>query len=174
MHAHRPRRRFGQNFLVDRAYVDRIIQSIDPLPDDCAVEIGPGFGALTVPLMQRVSVLHVIEIDRDNFDKVLAGMTPRLAFRVDDKLSGKEGNQLNVELKFRSIDDFEPANVVNQVDPLRKLLETRNKLKDLLSKMDGNDKLEELLENIVKDSQSREELTKALGLEGSGSPDQPA
>jgi type VI secretion system protein ImpB len=115
-----------------------------------------------------------IEIDRDNFDKVLAGMTPRLAFRVDDKLSGKEGNQLNVELKFRSIDDFEPANVVNQVDPLRKLLETRNKLKDLLSKMDGNDKLEELLENIVKDSQSREELTKALGLEGSGSPDQPA
>jgi type VI secretion system protein ImpB len=112
-----------------------------------------------------------IEIDRDNFDKVLAGMNPRLAMRVDDKLTGKEGSQINVELKFRSMEDFEPANVVNQIEPLRKLLETRGKLKDLLSKMDGNDKLEALLEDIIKNSQSREELTKALGLEGSDSPE---
>lgn len=115
-----------------------------------------------------------IEIDRDNFDKVLAGMNPRLAFRVDDKLTGKEGNQIGVELKFKSLEDFEPANVVQQIDPLRKLLETRGKLKDLLSKMDGNDKLEALLEDIIKNSQSREELTKALGLEGSDSPEKPA
>jgi type VI secretion system protein ImpB len=112
-----------------------------------------------------------LEIDRDNFDKVLAGMNPRLAFRVDDKLTGKEGNQVNVELKFKSLDDFAPENVVNQIDPLRKLLETRSKLKDLLSKMDGNDKLEALLEDIIKNSGSREELTKALGLEGQGSPE---
>ena len=73
-------------------------------------------------------------------------MNPRLAMRVDDKLTGKEGSQINVELKFKNLDDFEPENVVNQVEPLRKLLETRSKLKDLLSKMDGNDKLEALLE----------------------------
>ncbi|HEX3727821.1 MAG TPA: type VI secretion system contractile sheath small subunit, partial [Pirellulales bacterium] len=112
-----------------------------------------------------------LEIDRDNFDKVLAGMNPRLAFRVDDKLTGKEGNQVNVELKFKSLDDFAPENVVNQVEPLKKLLETRGKLKDLLSKMDGNDKLEALLEDIVKNSGSREELSKALGLDGQDSPE---
>ena len=113
-----------------------------------------------------------VEIDRDNFNKVLAGMKPRLALRVDDKLTGKEGSQINVELKFKDIDDFEPANVVNQVEPLKKLLETRSKLKDLLSKMDGNDKLEELLEKILKESESRDEIAKALGRDASGSPEQ--
>jgi len=115
-----------------------------------------------------------VEIDRDNFDKILAGMAPRLALRVDDKLTGNEGSQINVELKFKSMDDFEPANVVNQVEPLKKLLETRGKLKDLLAKMDGNDKLESLLEDIIKNSQSREELSKALGLDNPSPPDQSA
>jgi 16S rRNA (adenine1518-N6/adenine1519-N6)-dimethyltransferase len=63
--AHTPRRRFGQNFLVDRSYIARIIQAVDPQPEDHAVEIGPGLGALTGPLLERLSVLHVIEIDRD-------------------------------------------------------------------------------------------------------------
>jgi type VI secretion system protein ImpB len=113
-----------------------------------------------------------IEIDRDNFNKILEGMKPRLAMRVDDKLTGKEGGQINVELKFKSLDDFEPENVVNQVEPLRKLLETRSKLKDLLSKMDGNDKLEALLEKVLKESESRDEIAKALGQEAPGSPEQ--
>jgi type VI secretion system protein ImpB len=116
------------------------------------------------PLKER----KFVEIDRDNFNKVMAGMAPRLAIRVDDKLTGKEGSQLNVELKFKTLDDFEPENVVNQVEPLKKLLETRGKLKDLLSKMDGNDKLEELLEKILKESESRDEIAKALGRDGSG------
>jgi 16S rRNA (adenine1518-N6/adenine1519-N6)-dimethyltransferase len=63
--AHQPRKRFGQNFLVDRSHIVRIIQAIDAQPDDRAVEIGPGLGALTGPLLERLSVLHVIEIDRD-------------------------------------------------------------------------------------------------------------
>jgi type VI secretion system protein ImpB len=113
-----------------------------------------------------------LEIDRDNFNKVLAGMNPRLALRVDDKLTGQEGRQINVELKFKDLDDFDPENVVNQVEPLKKLLETRGKLKDLLSKMDGNDKLEELLEKIVKESGSRDELAKALGRDASANPEQ--
>ena len=93
-----------------------------------------------------------VEISRDNFDKVLAGMTPRLTFRVDDKLTGKEGQELGVELRFSSMEDFKPGNVVKQVEPLRKLLELRDKLSDLKSKMDGNDKLEGLLDDILKNS----------------------
>ena len=106
-----------------------------------------------------------IQIDRDNFDQVLAGMNPRAAFRVDDKLTGKEGNQLNVELRFKNMDDFAPENVVKQVDPLRKLLETRDKLKNLLNRMDGNDKLEELLSGIIGNTETRAQLSKSLGLE---------
>ncbi len=106
-----------------------------------------------------------VEINRDNFDKVLSGMTPRLTFRVDDKLSGKEGQELGVELRFNSMDDFKPGNVVKQVEPLRKLLELRDKLSDLKSKMDGNDKLEGLLDDILKNTGTREELAKELGLD---------
>jgi type VI secretion system protein ImpB len=106
-----------------------------------------------------------VEIDRDNFDSVLAGMAPRLAFRVDDKLSGKEGQELNVELRFSSIDDFSPENVVKQVEPMRRLLETRDKLRNLLNKMEGNDKLEEMLEDIIRNTEQREKLSKDLGVD---------
>ena len=92
-------------------------------------------------------------------------MTPRLTFRVDDKLSGKEGQEIGVELRFNSMEDFKPGNVVKQVEPLRKLLELRDKLSDLKSKMDGNDKLEGLLDEILKNTGTREELAKELGLD---------
>ena len=92
-------------------------------------------------------------------------MAPRLAFRVDDKLSGKEGQELNVELRFGNMDDFSPENVVKQVEPMRRLLETRDKLKNLLNKMEGNDKLEEMLEDIIKNTEHREKLSKDLGVE---------
>jgi 16S rRNA (adenine1518-N6/adenine1519-N6)-dimethyltransferase len=62
---HAPRKRFGQNFLVDRHYIDRIVAAIDPEPGDNLVEVGPGLGALTRPLLDRVERLTVIEIDRD-------------------------------------------------------------------------------------------------------------
>ena len=90
-----------------------------------------------------------VDIDRDNFNKVLAGIAPRLAYRVNDKLSGEEGSQLNVELRFKDMDDFSPENVVRQIEPLRQLLEQRDRLKDLLGKMEGNDKLEEMLQHIL-------------------------
>jgi type VI secretion system protein ImpB len=109
-----------------------------------------------------------IEIDRDNFNKVLAGQKPRLAFRVDDKLSGKQDSQLNVELKFQNMDDFSPENVVRQVEPLRKLLETREKLRDLKSKLDGNDKMAEMLDDIIKSTETRDQVAKSLGMEGQG------
>lgn len=113
------------------------------------------------PVKQR----KFVEVDRDNFDQVLSGMKPRLAYTTENKLQD-DGSKMGVELKFNSIEDFEPDNVVQQVDPLRKLVEARQKLSDLLSKMDGNDKLESLLNDVVANADKQKELSNALGLEG--------
>jgi type VI secretion system protein ImpB len=107
-----------------------------------------------------------VEIDRDNFDQVLAGMKPRLAYRVDNKLTDSN-TQMAVELKFNALEDFEPDQLVQQVDPLRKMVEARKRLSDLLSKMDGNDRLEELLQDVIQNSSAQQQLSSALGLETS-------
>jgi len=106
-----------------------------------------------------------VEVDPDNFNQVLAGMKPRLAFTLDNKLQD-DGSKLGVELKFKNIEDFEPDNVVQQVEPLRKLVEARKKLSDLRSKMDGNEKLESMLEDILSNADQQKELSQALGVEG--------
>jgi type VI secretion system protein ImpB len=111
------------------------------------------------PLKQR----KFVEIDRDNFNSVLAGMKPRLNYAVDNKLQN-DGSNLSVDLKFNSIEDFEPDNVVQQVDPLRKLVEARQKLSDLRSKMDGNEKLESLLGDIINNTDSQKKLSGELGI----------
>jgi len=113
--------------------------------------------------LPRVKDRKLIEIDRDNFDQVLAGMAPRLAMRVDNKLTN-DGSKMNVELKFNSLQDFEPDNVVQQVEPLRKLVDARQKLRDLLSKTDGNDKLEEMLQNVMQNANAQKQLAQSLGL----------
>jgi len=105
-----------------------------------------------------------IEIDRDNFDQVMAGMKPRLAYNVDNKLQN-DGSKVGVELKFKSIEDFEPDNIVEQVEPLRKLVEARKKLSDLRSKMDGNEKLENILNDLISNTDKQKELSDALGLD---------
>ena len=106
-----------------------------------------------------------VEVDPDNFNQVLAGMKPRLAYTIDNKLQD-DGSKMGVELKFNSIEDFEPDAVVQQVEPLRKLVEARQKLSDLLSKMDGNDKLETLLTDVLANADKQKELSDALGLDG--------
>jgi len=98
-----------------------------------------------------------VEIDRDNFNDVLASCAPRLALRVDNRLA-KDDTKLNVELKFRSIDDFNPAAVVKQIEPLNKLFEARQRLMDLLAKLDGNDKLDALLQEIVDNPDNQKAL----------------
>ena len=99
-----------------------------------------------------------IEIDRDNFNNVLAGMNPRLAFKVDNQLSQGDDTKLAVELKFQGIDDFHPEAVAQQVSPLRQLVEARNRLSDLLNKLDGNDKLDELLQQVITSTESLHSL----------------
>jgi type VI secretion system protein ImpB len=106
-----------------------------------------------------------VEIDRDNFNQVMAGMKPRLAFSTENKLQD-DGSKLGVELKFNGIEDFEPDNIVQQVDPLRKLVEARQKLSDLRSKMDGNEKLENMLNDLIANADQQKELSASLGLDG--------
>ncbi|MDQ2747884.1 MAG: type VI secretion system contractile sheath small subunit [Acidobacteriota bacterium] len=107
-----------------------------------------------------------VEIDPDNFNQVMAGMKPRLTFSTENKLQD-DGSKMGVELKFNNIEDFEPDQIVQQVDPLRKLVEARQKLSDLRSKMDGNDKLESMLNDVISNADKQKELSDALGL-GSG------
>jgi type VI secretion system protein ImpB len=106
-----------------------------------------------------------VEIDPDNFNQVMAGMKPRLSFSTENKLQD-DGSKLGVELKFNSIEDFEPDNIVRQVEPLRKLVEARQKLSDLRSKMDGNEKLENMLNDVIQNADKQKELSDALGLDG--------
>lgn len=114
--------------------------------------------------LPRVKERKFVEIDRDNFHDVLAAAKPRLAFRVDNKLTegngeaGEGESKLNVELAFRHLDDFNPANVVKQIEPLRQLFEARQRLVDLLAKLDGNDRLDALLQSIVENPASQQEL----------------
>jgi type VI secretion system protein ImpB len=110
-----------------------------------------------VEALPKLKDRKFVEIDRDNFNDVLASCAPRLALRVDNRLA-KDDTKLNVELKFRSIDDFNPASVVKQIEPLNKLFEARQRLMDLLAKLDGNDKLDALLQEIVDNPDNQKAL----------------
>jgi len=105
-----------------------------------------------------------IQIDRDNFNDVLKRMTPGLNIRVENTLAD-DGSELSVNLKFEKMEDFEPANVVNQVDPLKKLMETRDKLRDLATKIDRSDDLENVLEQVLSNADQLKQLSGELGVD---------
>ena len=111
------------------------------------------------PLSER----KFIQIDRDNFDDVMRRIAPGLNLKVDNTLAG-DGSQMAVDLKFNSIEDFEPGRVVEQVPALKALLETRNKLRDLMSKVDRSDALEGLLEEVLQNQGELKSLSGQLGL----------
>ena len=106
-----------------------------------------------------------VNIDRDNFNTVMAKAAPRLAYRVNNKLTDEKDSQLNVELNFKHIDDFEPARVAEQIPALNELVAMRQKLTQLLSKMEGNDKLESMLGDILNNTEKAMALAKELGVE---------
>jgi type VI secretion system protein ImpB len=116
--------------------------------------------------LPKLKERRFIEIDRDNFNEVMGSIAPRLDLSVPDTLKG-DGN-LKVELNFTEYDHFHPEAIVKQVPRLARLLEARQQLRDLLAKLDGNDELDALLENIV---QNTEELK---SLKGATAADQPA
>ena len=98
-----------------------------------------------------------VEIDRDNFNDVLNSCKPGMAFQVDNKLSDDD-TKMNVKLSFKDMDDFEPVNVIKQVEPLAKLFEARNRLRDLLTKLDGNDELDGLLGQVISSTEDAGKL----------------
>jgi type VI secretion system protein ImpB len=104
-----------------------------------------------------------ISIDRENFDEVMKRMTPGLNMKVENTLAG-DGSEMAVALKFKSLDDFDPAAVVEQVPALKKLMETRNQLRDLMAKADSSDQLESLLESILQDDGKLAGLKNELGV----------
>ena len=91
----------------------------------------------------------------------MARLTPGASFKVENTLKG-DGSEMAVQLQFNSIEDFEPARIVEQVEPLRKLLATRNKLRDLLSKVDRSEDLEGLLERVLQNTDDLKKLSADL------------
>src|SRR5579863_6634977 len=129
--------------------------------------LGDFTGMPTEPL-PRLRDRKFTEVNPDNFDSVLEGMKPHLAFAVENKLAeSADAPQLKVDLHFKSMDDFEPENVARQVKPLKELLDLRTKLSDLRGSLQGNDKLEELLLDAVGDKNKLDKLKKEMGDGGS-------
>lgn len=127
--------------------------------------LGDFSGQPSQPL-PRLRDRKFVEVNPDNFDQVLEGMKPHLAFSVENKLSEEpDAPQLKVDLHFKSMDDFSPENVVSQVKPLKDLMDLRTKLSDLRGTLQGNDKLEELLMDAVNDPGKRDRLKTELAKE---------
>lgn len=107
-------------------------------------------------------------IDRDNFNEVMRNISPELQMKVENTLEG-DGSEMAVNLNFKSMEDFEPHKVVEKVEPLKKLLDTRNKLRDLLTKADRSEELEAVLEELLSNSEAMTSLSSELGVgEGEG------
>ena len=102
------------------------------------------------------------QIDRDNFNEVMNNVSPQVNLKVENTLEG-DGSEMSVELGFKNMEDFEPQNIVEKVDPLKKLMETRNKLRDLLTKADRSDDLENLLEEVLSSTDALAALQGELG-----------
>lgn len=115
------------------------------------------------PLKDR----RFVQIDRENFDDVLRRMSPRLKLNVENKLAG-DNTEMAVDLAFNSMDDFQPASIVSQVAPLRELMETRNKLRDLMTKVDRSEDLEELLERVLNNTGDLQKLNAELNVREGG------
>lgn len=123
------------------------------------------------PLAER----KFIQIDRDNFNAVMEKMTPGLKFRVENTLAGNN-TEMAVELAFKSMDDFEPANIVKQIDSLKKLKETRDKLSELMTKADVSVALEGILEKVLEKTEEGSKLKQLageLGIDTAQGQDQP-
>jgi type VI secretion system protein ImpB len=114
--------------------------------------------------LERLKDRKFTEVNPDNFDEVLASMKPHLAFSVDNKLSDEEdAGKLSVDLRFRELDDFDPDRVAEQIPALRKLLELRQELADVRGSLQGNEKLEEILQATLSDEEALAKLKDEIG-----------
>ncbi|MTV39605.1 type VI secretion system contractile sheath small subunit [Duganella radicis] len=120
------------------------------------------FGGNSEAEKKRLKDRKFVSIDSGNFDEVLGGVAPVARFQVPNQLSNDDSS-FNVELRFNTMDDFRPESVVRQVEPLAKLLEARGKLADLRNKLAGNDKLEDILSDVLTNTDKLASLKTAKG-----------
>jgi type VI secretion system protein ImpB len=152
----KPRVHISYNVETEGAQIERELPFVVGVMGDFS-------GDPTQPL-RPMTERKFTQIDRDNFNDVMARMAPGLNLKVDNTLAD-DGSQMAVNLKFNSIEDFDPARVVEQVPALKSLLETRNKLRDLLSKADRSEELETLLEQVLQNNDELKTLSAQLGLD---------
>ena len=107
-----------------------------------------------------------VEIDNENFDEVLKSNKPRVAFQVDNTLTGE--GKMNVDITFESMSDFSPDAIAKKVEPLRKLLEARTQLSNLTSFMDGKDDAETVLQGLLGNQALLKSLMESPAPESTG------
>jgi type VI secretion system protein ImpB len=120
------------------------------------------FGGNSEVEKKRLKDRKFVSIDSDNFDEVLGGVAPVARFQVSNQLKDDD-TSLNVELRFKAMDDFRPESVVRQVEPLARLLEARTKLADLRNKLAGNEKLEDILSEVLNNTGKLSSLKSSKG-----------
>lgn len=119
--------------------------------------------------LPKIKDRRFVEITPDNFDSVLDSMKPRVAFSVENKLSDDpNAGKLGVDLTFRSMDDFDPENVARRVQPLKELLDLRTKLSDLVGTLQGNEKLDKLLQDVINNTDKLEQVRTEIEKEAKG------
>jgi type VI secretion system protein ImpB len=125
------------------------------------------FTGQPVEPLAKLKERKFVDVNPDNFDEVLASMKPHLAFTVENKLSDDpDAGKLAVDLTFKSLDDFSPEAVAQQVGPIRELLDLRTRLADLRGTLQGNDKLDEILQATLGDEEKMNKLKAELGTDG--------
>jgi type VI secretion system protein ImpB len=111
--------------------------------------------------LPKVKDRRFVEITPDNYSAVMESMKPRVAFSVENRLTEDSGaGNLGVDLTFKSLEDFEPEQVARRIGPLRELMELRTQLSDLVGTLQGNEKLERILQEIINDSSQMERVRK--------------
>lgn len=105
------------------------------------------------------------QIDRDNFNDLMSKINPQLRMKVQNMLED-DGTEMSVTLDLKNMEDFEPHKIVEQVASLKKLMETRNRLRDLLTKADRSEDLELILEDVLKNTTALSSLSGELGIKG--------
>lgn len=117
------------------------------------------------PLQDR----KFVNIDRDNINDVMKSAAPELNIRVNNTLA-EDNSSLALQLKFREMGDFQPAQVAEQVPALKQLLEMRKKLDEVLSKIATNPKLESLLQDVIANSEQVKQLATEMGIQAGSNP----
>lgn len=146
---------FGMEPLLELPFVVGIMADLSGMPKEA-----------NKPLKQR----KFVPIDRDTFNDVMERAAPRVAMRVPNKVGDKPDELLPVELQFKSMDDFEPGRIAEQVPVLNELLQMRKKLVELLGKMEGNDALEKLLADVIGNTEKKQALLAELNKEAGDAP----